>query len=567
MLIGLAIRDVVLIEALDLAPGPGLTALTGETGAGKSIILDSLGLALGARADTGLIRRGAVQAVVTAIFAPARDAAVWACLEEKALDYDASEDLVLRRILTQDGRSRAFVNDQPVGVGVLKELGALLVEVHGQHQTVGLLDARNHAPMLDRVGGCDPLRNACRSAWSIWRDAAARAEQLDLDARRSAKDVEELSEQLAELDRLAPQPGELEALAETRAVMGASEKILADVAQAREQLDVDTLSTRLGAAARALERARSRIASAGGGEEGALARLVAAAVDAVDRALAETGEAAVAVDAAAEALEFDPAELERAEERLFALRGAARRLGIEPETLAEERARIAARLAGLDDVGAAAAAAQAEAQARRESYLETAAELSAARRAAGTRLAAAVQGELAPLKLEAARFEVAVEPLAEDKMGPAGADRIEFRISTLAGAPAQPLGDIASGGELSRIALALKVALAEGADAGQPLMIFDEIDQGVGGAVADAVGVRLRALSRTAQVLVVTHSPQVAARADAQWRVRKAGEGGAVRAAVDLLTPAAREEEIARMLAGASVTEAARAAARALMDV
>ncbi|HWE99412.1 MAG TPA: DNA repair protein RecN [Caulobacteraceae bacterium] len=567
MLIGLAIRDVVLIEALDLAPGPGLTALTGETGAGKSIILDSLGLALGARAETALIRRGASQAVVTAIFAPSPDGPVWDCLDEKGLAYDRTEDLVLRRIVTSDGRSRAFVNDQPAGVGVLKELGALLVEVHGQHQTVGLLDSRNHAPMLDRVGGCEPLRNTCRSAWNVWRDAAARAGQLEAEGRRTASEVEALSEQLADLDRLAPQPDEIESLAEQRAVMGASEKVLADVAQARNQLAFDDLSSRLGSAVRGLERARARIASTGAGEEGALYRLLAAAVDCVDRALVETGEAASAIDAAAEALQFDPEALERTEERLFALRAAARRLGVEPETLHDERVRIAARVSGLDGLGAHLAAAQAEAQLARTAYLEAAAELSAARRLAASRLAGAVQSELAPLKLDAARFEVSVEAVSEERIGPTGTDRIEFRIATLPGASPQPLGDIASGGELSRIALALKMALSDGAQAAQPLMIFDEIDQGVGGAVADAIGVRLRALSRHSQVLVVTHSPQVAARADSQWRVRKAGEDRDVRALVDVLSPAAREEEIARMLAGAKVTEAARAAARALMDV
>ncbi|MBV8682081.1 MAG: DNA repair protein RecN [Caulobacteraceae bacterium] len=565
MLIGLAIRDVVLIERLDLAPGPGLTALTGETGAGKSIILDALGLATGARADASLIRLGATQASVTAIFAPAPDAAAWAYLDEKELAYARDEDLVLRRTLAADGRSRAFVNDQPVGVGVLRDLGALLVEVHGQHETVGLLDPRTHLGLLDRVGGCEPLGRVCMEAWSAWRVAAGTANSLVEARDRSAAEAEELAARLAELDRLSPKAGEAAALAEERALLGAAEKTLADIAQARDLLDGDSFATRLGQSLRALERAKSRLEGLGAGSSSQAAGRIIAACEALDRTMIEAAEASAAVDAAAEAFDLDPERLEQAEERLFSLRAMARKLNIEPDDLPAARAETAARLLGLESADEAVSIAQAREREAWSAYLAAAAALTAARRAAGDRLAAAVEAELAPLKLDKARFRVAVDPLPEDRAGPSGADRVEFQISTLPGAPFQGLGAIASGGELSRFALAIKASLAQRSAGPQPLMIFDEVDQGVGGAVADAIGLRLKRLSAGAQVLVDTHSPQVAARAEAQWRVRKDGSGDRVHAAVDALAPAAREEEIARMLAGAEVTDAARAAARALM--
>jgi DNA repair protein RecN (Recombination protein N) len=566
MLIGLAIRDIVLIESLDLAFGPGLTALTGETGAGKSIILDALGLAAGARADAALVRHGATQAVATAIFAPGVESPVWSYLDDKGLAYVPDEDLVLRRVLGADGRSRAFVNDQPTGVGVLRDLGALLIEVHGQHETVGLLDARNHLPLLDRFGGCEGGVQACLETWSVWRAAREQARTLKSDRDRLADEADELTARLAELDRLSPVEGEARGLAEERAVLGAAEKTLAEISAARDHLDGDAVGGRLGQAYRALERARQRAAAAGVDAQSPTLRVITLAVEAVDRAMVEAAEAAAAIDAAAEAFDVEPERLERAEERLFALRAVARKLGVDADDLPAARADIARRLLAMENADEAIAAAEARVAGARTAYLAAARALTAARRAAGDRLAAAVKGELAPLKLEKARFQVAVEPLEEDRAGPTGADRVEFQVSTLPGAPFQGLGAIASGGELARFALALKASLAARGLGPQPLMIFDEVDQGVGGAVADAVGVRLRKLSRGAQVLAVTHSPQVAARADAHWRVRKAGQGDRLHAAVDILAPAAREEEIARMLSGATVTDAARAAARALMD-
>ncbi len=564
MLIGLQIRDVVLIEALDLSIGPGLTALTGETGAGKSIILDALGLATGARGEAGLVRRGAVQAVATAVFAPAINHPVWAILEDKGLAYARDEDLVLRRTISADGRSRAFVNDQATGVGVLRELGDALLEVHGQHETVGLLDARTHRPILDVFGDLAVSVQAVADAWRTWRGQAERVEMLRAEAGRSAAEVEDLTLRLSELDRLDPRQGEEIELAEARAVLGAAEKALADIEAARAVFE--GLGPRVAGAIRALARARERAVMAGAAAEGAAALRLSAAADALDRVLTEAGEAETAIDAAAAAFAFEPDRLEKTEERLFDLRGLARKLSATVEDLPDLRISFAERLRAIETSEGQLQKGEADLARVQKAYLEAASRLTAARRAAGDQLATVVMAELAPLKLDKARFRVAVEVLAEDRAGPSGLDRVGFEISTLPGAPFGGLAAIASGGELARFALALKAVLAERDVAAQPLMIFDEVDQGVGGAVADAVGARLKRLAAQAQVLVVTHSPQVAARADAHWRIAKAGEGERVRTTVELLGAKEREEEIARMLAGAQITDAARAAARALMN-
>jgi DNA repair protein RecN (Recombination protein N) len=563
MLIGLWIRDVVLIEALDLSIGPGLTALTGETGAGKSIILDSLGLATGARADAGLVRRGAAQAAVSAVFAPPPEHPVWDMLEDKGLSYARDEDLVLRRTLSADGRSRAFVNDQATGVGVLKEIGELLLEVHGQHETVGLLDSRTHRPMLDAFGGLEPQLAAVAERWRAWRAARDAVEALRADVELAAAETEELTLRLSELDRLDPREGEETELAEQRAILGAAEKSLADIASARSAFD--GLSSRVASALRALERARERAVNAGAAAEHSAVSRLQAAAEAMDRVLIEAQEAEAAVDTAAEAFDFEPDRLDKTEERLFELRGLARKLSVSVEELPLLRVRFAERLRAVENSEDALKAAEAELKAAREAYLAAAAALSDARRTAGERLAMAVMNELAPLKLDKARFRVAVEPLGEDRAGPGGADRVAFEIATNPGAPFGDLGAIASGGELARFALALKASLAGRGGGPQPLMIFDEVDQGVGGAVADAVGLRLKRLAGAAQVLVVTHSPQVAARGDAHWRISKAGDAERLRTTVEVLSPTEREEEIARMLAGAQITDAARAAARALI--
>lgn len=564
MLIGLAIRDIVLIEGLDLSIGPGLTVLTGETGAGKSILLDALGLATGARGEAGLVRHGASQAQATALFALSPDHPVWAYLDEKGLSYARDEDLVLRRALSADGRSRAFVNDQPASVGVLRDLGGLLLEVHGQHETVGLLDAHTHRPLLDGFGRTAAELSAVAEAWSGWRAARERAETLRAQSERAAAEAEELDLRLAELDRLDPKPGEETELSETRAILGSAEKALADVAVARDAMAGDAMTSKLSQALRALERARDRALQSGASAEGVAVRKISDAAEAVERALIEATEASAAIDGAAAAFEFEPDRLEKAEERLFSLRAMARKLNAAVEDLPDLRVRFAAELRAIENIEAAVAQADKAAAAGRAAYDAAAARLTASRRAAGDRLARAVEAELTPLKLEKARFRVAVEPLAEDRAGPGGADRVAFEIATNPGSPFGPIGQIASGGELARFALALKAALA-GRDVAQPLMIFDEVDQGVGGAVADAVGLRLKRLAQDAQVLVVTHSPQVAARGDAHWKVAKAGDGDALRTRVDVLNATEREEEIARMLAGAAITLEARAAARALL--
>jgi DNA repair protein RecN (Recombination protein N) len=568
VLIGLNIRDVVLIEALDLAPGPGLTALTGETGAGKSIVLDALGLATGARGDAGLVRHGTNAAVATAVFDPPPRHPAWTLLAERGVAAEPGEDLVLRRQVSADGRSRAFVNDQAVGVGVLRELGALLLEVHGQHDSVGLLDPRTHRGLLDGYGDCAPALAACRSAWDHWRAAEAEARRLRDQAERQAADAEEAALRLAELDRLDPRAGEEQALADERGLLGAAEKIVADISAARDAFGARVLADRLSQGMRALERARDRAVSAGGESVGAAADKLAEAVAAGERTLLEAQEAVSALDAAARAFDFEPARLERAEERLFALRAQARKLGVAVDDLPAERLRFAALLRSFETADETLAEAERAAAGAAFAYRQAAEALSRARRDAAERLSRAVEGEMKPLKLDKARFHAAVEPLPEERAGPDGVDRVGFEIATNAGAPFGPLNAIASGGELARFALALKVALATrgGADASGPTLIFDEVDQGVGGAVADAVGLRLKRLAAAGQVLVVTHSPQVAARADAHWRVAKAVKAGRTTTAIATLEPAARQEELARMLAGAEVTDAARAAARALME-
>jgi DNA repair protein RecN (Recombination protein N) len=400
--------------------------------------------------------------------------------------------------------------------------------------------------------------------WRGWREAREAVEALRAEVARADAETEELTLRLAELDRLDPREGEEAELAEERAILGASEKALADISGAREVFD--GLSARVAGAARALSRAHERALLAGAAETGAAVRRLAEASAALDRVLIEAGEAEAAIDGAAEAFDFEPDRLEKAEERLFDLRGLARKLHVSVEELPGLRARFAERLRAVETSGDALKAAETALAAAREAYLAEAGRLSAARAAAGERLAAAVMAELAPLKLDKARFRVAVAAQPEEKAGPTGLDRVSFEIATNPGAPFGDLGAIASGGELARFALALKAALAGRAEGAQPLMIFDEVDQGVGGAVADAVGLRLKRLAAEAQVLVVTHSPQVAARAEAHWRIAKAGEGERVRTVVEDLSAADREEEIARMLAGAEITNAARAAARALME-
>ncbi len=565
MLTALSIRDIVLVDALDLEVESGLTVLTGETGAGKSIILDALGLALGARADAGLVRAGAKQASATAVFAAPDDPVLIELISDKGFEVAPGEELILRRTLTADGRSRAFVNDQPAGVAALREIGQALVEVHGQHETVGLLDWKTHRALLDAYGGLQPQLDGVARAAERLKAAEQAVATLRAEAAEAAARAGELAESLADLDALDPQPDEETELAGERAILGAAEKAIADLQDARAQLGGDRLARNLAAALRAVEHARQRAGQAGAEPDHPVLQRLSVAAEAIDRTLVEAQEAIAAVDAAADAFDFEPGRLDKTEERLFALRAAARKLNTSVELLPVLRVRFREQLRLIEDGAEAITAAERAAAAAREGYDVAAALLTSAREAAAERLTAAVMTELGPLKLERARFRVAFEPVAEGRRGPLGAETIRFEIATNAGTAFGPLDAIASGGELARFALAMKAALAGREDQRQPVMIFDEVDQGVGGAVAEAVGTRLQRLSRGAQVLVVTHSPQVAARGHAHWKVRKSDAGGLTTTTVDALGEAQRLEEIARMLSGATITDEARAAARALI--
>lgn len=564
MLTALSIRDVVLVDALDLEVEGGLTVLTGETGAGKSIILDALGLALGGRGDAGLVRSGAKQAVATAVFTAPDDPDLIGLIAERGFEVEAGGELILRRVLSADGRSRAFVNDQPAGVTVLREIGAALVEVHGQHETVGLLDWRTHRGLLDAYGGLQPQLDAVAAASVKLKAAEARLAELKAEAADAAARAEEIALNLAELDALDPRADEETELAGERALLGAAEKAIADLADARTQLGGDKLSQKLGAALRAVEHARQRAGQAGAEGDHPVIQRLSAAVEAIDRTMVEAAEAVAAVDAAADAFEYEPGRLDKAEERLFALRAAARKLNTTVDALPTLRQRLREQLRLIEDGADALAQAGRDAAAALEAYDLAATLLTSAREAAAERLTEAVMGELGPLKLERARFRVALEPI-EGRRGPEGVETVRFQIATNAGTGFGPLDAIASGGELARFALAMKAALASREDMRQPVMIFDEVDQGVGGAVAEAVGVRLQRLSGGAQVLVVTHSPQVAARGHAHWKVMKADRDGVTATTVVALDDARRREEIARMLSGAEITDAARAAAEALI--
>ncbi|MBX9815125.1 MAG: DNA repair protein RecN [Proteobacteria bacterium SG_bin5] len=550
MLTALAIRDVVLIEALDLDFGAGLSVLTGETGAGKSILLDALGLALGARGDSGLVRSGAAQAVVTASFTPP-GAALVALLAESGIEAEPGEPLIVRRIVKADGGSRALVNDQPVSAALLRELAGHLVEIHGQHDDRGLLNPRGHRALLDAFARIDPAPlRAAHAAWRLALDDLARARD---DLENAARDREWLDHAVGELRALAAAPGEEAELAERRAAMQRGEKIAADLQAVAALLDGgDAALGQLRQAARILERVAA--------DHPALAESLAA----IDRALVEAGLAQEKLDEAAESLAFDPQALEADEARLFELRAVARKHRVQPDELAALAEDLAAKLDHITAGEGGIAALEARAAAAGAAYRAAAEAVRAARIAAAERLDAAVKRELAPLKLDAARFRTVVAPLAEEQWSAAGADRVEFEIATNPGAPFAPLAKIASGGELSRFLLALKVSLA--AQGGAATMIFDEIDRGVGGAVASAIGERLARLAEHTQLLVVTHSPQVAARGQGHYFIAKASDGLVTRTGVRALDAGERREEIARMLSGAEITDEARAQAGRLLE-
>lgn len=551
MLTALSIRDVVLIETLDLEFGPGLGVLTGETGAGKSILLDALGLALGARADSGLVRDGQAQAVVTVSFDLPPDHPAHALLRDAGLDSEPGEPLVIRRIVKADGGSRALVNDQSASATLLREIGATLVEIHGQHDDRGLLNPRGHRALLDAHGGIDT--GACEAAFAAWRDAEAKLAALREDIEGAARDRDFLDHAVAELVQLAPQPGEEEELAELRATMQKGARLAEDIAGAASLIEgAEGGLALLRQAARRLDRIADEH------------ELLGEALAALDRAIIEASEGEDRLAAASEALAYDPVRLEEAETRLFEIRAVARKHRVEPEALPALAEEMAEKLAAIEAGDEGLARLEAAVRERRAAYEEAADRLTAARTEAALRLDAAVARELAPLKLDAAKFRTVLELLEPAQWSARGRDRVEFEIATNPGAPFAPLIKIASGGELSRFILALKVALAERNAA--TTMIFDEIDRGVGGAVASAIGERLYRLAEGAQLLVVTHSPQVAARGHRHLFIEKSHDGLVTRTSVHMLDEAKRREEIARMLSGAEVTDEARAQASRLLE-
>jgi len=551
MLTGLSIRDVVLIESLDLEFGPGLGVLTGETGAGKSILLDSLGLALGARADSGLVRAGQAQAVVGVSFELPAGHPARVLLADNGLEGEPGEPLVIRRIVKADGGSRALVNDQSASVAFLRELGATLVEIHGQHDDRGLLNPRGHRALLDSFGRVDT--SDAEAAYRNWGEAEAALARTREDLEVAARDREWLEHSVAELAKLAPEPGEEDALASLRANMQKGARLADDIGAVSELLDGSEGGLSL------LRQAARRLERVGGEHE-----KLGLALEALDRALIEASDAEDRLAEAGEALAFDPARLDEAETRLFEIRGIARKHRVDADALPALAEELAARLSALEAGSEGLAALEARVRAARAAYEAAAARLTEQRTAAAARLDSAVARELAPLKLDAAKFRTVVDPLAEAQWGARGRDRVEFEVSTNPGAPFAPLTKIASGGELSRFILALKVALAEEGGAGT--MIFDEIDRGVGGAVASAIGERLHRLAEGAQLLVVTHSPQVAARGARHLLIEKSHQGTVTRTGVHLLDEARRREEIARMLSGAQVTDEARAQAVRLLE-
>ncbi len=550
MLTGLSIRDVVLIEALDLDFTGGLGVLTGETGAGKSILLDALGLALGARADSGLVRSGSDKAQVTASFdAPA---GVVALLADNDIEIDTGEPLLIRRSVKADGGSKAFINDQPCSAALLRDVGAMLVEIHGQHDDRGLLNPRGHRALLDTFGRCDTASVAANFA--AWQEAKARLDVAREALDNAARDREWLEHAVAELAAFDPQAGEEEQLAGERSDMQKGERIAEDLKAVLESFEGPKSGIAL---IRGAARKLDRLADAH--------PLLAEALTALDRSVIEASEAEDKLNAAARAIEFEPARLDEIEVRLFELRALARKHNVAPDAIVSLQQNLNARLESIEAGGEGLAKLEAEVAAKHAAYVESAIALSDARTVAAAKLDNAVKSELAPLKLDAAQFRTAVERLGEDRWAASGMDRVEFLISTNPGAPFAPLTKIASGGELSRFILALKVALAE--EGGAATIIFDEIDRGVGGAVAAAIGERLARLAQRTQLLAVTHSPQVAAKGQAHYFIAKSSQGTVTRTGVTLLDAEARRQEIARMLSGAEVTDEARAQAERLLEV
>ena len=552
MLSRLSIRDIVLIDRLDIDFAEGLAVLTGETGAGKSILLDAFALALGGRGDQALVRHGMEQGQVTAVFDVARDHPARALLA--ADDIPVEDELILRRVQLADGRTRAFVNDQPVSVQVLKQVGGALVEIHGQHDERALVDAGTHRRLLDAFGGLEDQTAKVGTFWEARREARAAADAHRAEVERAKREGDWLRHAVEELNKLSPQGGEETTLAEWRTAMMQAEKVAEDLREAHEV--VAGTSSSVPALSGVIRRLERRAAQAPG--------LVEPTVKALDAALTALDEVRGHLETALRTADFDPADLERIEERLFALRAAGRKYNVPVDGLAALARKYNGDIALIDAGEGKLKALEATAEQAEASYRNAAQTLSRARHKAAAALDKAVNGELKALKLERAKFSTQIDS-DPATAGPDGIDRAEFWVQTNPGTRPGPMMRVASGGELARFLLALKVVLADRGSA--PTLVFDEIDTGVGGAVADAIGLRLAKLASGAQVLAVTHAPQVAARADRHYLIAKdtLEKGKRVATRVTELASERRREEIARMLAGAEITNEARAAAERLI--
>ena len=549
MLVSLSIRNIVIIEKLDLSFDHGLCVLTGETGAGKSILLDSLGFALGNRADQRLLRPGAEQASVTAAFDIATDHPARSLLTEQGIEVE--DLLLLRRVLGSDGRSRAFVNDQTASAGLLRQLADSLIEIQGQFDQRGLMDPATHRELLDAYGRLQPEARALRGLWRAWQEALAAREAAARRFSEAQRDEAFLRHAVEELDALDPRPGEEAELGEKRNRLMHREKLVEGLNAAQAEID-GKAEPALGRALRALERIAPTAGAA-----------LTPALEALQRASAETEEVLAELNSFASDMELDADNLEAVEERYFALQDMARKHHREVDALPELREDLARRLAAIDGGEAELTRLAEVAATARRDYLAAAEKLSRQRAKTAAALDKAVMKELPPLKLERAVFHTALERLDEDHWSAQGLDRLAFEVATNPGSAPGPLGRIASGGELARFLLAIKVVLASVNP--ERSLVFDEVDSGVGGATAHAVGERLERLAKDRQILVITHSPQVAARGTHHWQVLKRSAGQQVATQVSQLSAGDRREEIARMLSGAEITEEARAAAERLI--
>ena len=564
MLIALSIRDFILVRGLDLEPGTGFTALTGETGAGKSVILSALGAALGARTDKALVRKGAKAAVLSATFDLPEDHPLWMAALENGLELDPTEPIIFRRLIKKAGAARGWINDAPVSARLMQDIGSLVIDIQGQHAGQGLLNPARHRALLDSYANASEELENCAQAWLHWRNAKDALDVVRDRLERAQAEREFLSHAVEELDKLDPQPGEADSLAAERVALQSHEKTAQAVSEVAKNFDRGGPEQILASAARALGRLTATPVIENMPSEHALKQSLTESMDAIERALIEAGEAAELVRRLEDMCAYSPDELEQAETRLFALRAAGRKFDVDPDQLDRLRDRMRSQLDEIEHSDRALAAALETENQAGEAYRVAADSLTEKRRESSEKLAEAVQGELEPLKLGNAQFRVALNALPEDSWGPGGCEAALFEIQTNKGGEFGALNQIASGGEMARLFLALQLCLAS---AGKiSTLVFDEVDVGVGGAVAAAIGARLMQLGAERQVFAITHSPQVAASANAHWRIRKADLGDeATETKVDGLSPKDRMEEIARMLAGADVTREARAAAGKLL--